>query len=84
MASDTVNRIRYREEDLALSADFIDQVVLKEQYHLRHDEERRWQVEQALDRCQAREPYLADQFSRRIVNRDFCQQRHQQLMHQCF
>ena len=71
-------------EDLAQVADFVDQVVLKERYELLKDEERRWRMEDVLDRCRAREPYLDDRFSRRTVNQAFRQNAHRQLMHQCF
>lgn len=69
-------------DDLKILADFVQQVVLDGNVALRQDEEKRWEVEDALERSQGRQPYLSDQFSRRAVNQAFRQQHHEILMHQ--
>lgn len=69
-------------DDLKILADFVQQVVLDANAALRQDEGKRWEVEEALERSQERQPYLGGHFSRRAVNQAFRQHRHETLMHQ--
>lgn len=69
-------------QDLIMLVDFVKQVALDANEALRHDEEKRWEIEGAMERSQARKPYVNESFSRKEVNQAFRQQRHEVLMHQ--
>lgn len=69
-------------KDLMTLADFIKEVVLDGNETLWQDEDKRWEVDMALERSQERQPYLHEKFSRREVNRAFRQKDHEILMYQ--
>ena len=69
-------------KDLMTLADFIEEVVLDGNEALRQNEDKRWEVDMALERSQERQPYLNEKFSRRAVNRAFRQNDHEVLMYQ--
>ncbi len=71
-------------DDIATIARLVEAVVLDTQTGLRDDPDTRWELEEALDRAKARQPFLADDFSRRAVNQRFRQDEHHVLMHQHF
>ena len=69
-------------QDLMTLVDFVEHVALDANEALRQDEEKRWEIDGAMERSQARKPYLNESFSRGAVNQAFRQQRHEMLMHQ--
>jgi hypothetical protein len=71
-------------EDLATLADWVQDVVLDGRAELLADTDRLGDLEDVLDRMKARQPYLADEFSRRAVNARFRKGEHRDLMHQQF
>jgi hypothetical protein len=71
-------------EDLATLADWVQDVVLDGKTDPLADAERLGDLEDALDRMKARQPYLADELSRRAVNARFRKGEHRDLMHQQF
>ncbi|WP_448208257.1 plasmid pRiA4b ORF-3 family protein [Azospirillum sp. sgz302134] len=71
-------------DDIATIARLVEAVVLDTQTGLLDDPDTRRELEEALDRAKAREPFLADDFSRRTVNQRFRQDEHHVLMHQHF
>lgn len=71
-------------DDIATIARLVEAVVLDTQTGLLDDPDTRWGLEEALDRAKAREPFLADDFSRCTVNQRFRQDEHHVLMHQHF
>ncbi len=60
----------------------IGQVVLERRMELLDDEDRRWRLEQAVERSQARERAQGQAFSRRAVNARLRKGQHLTLMHQ--
>ena len=68
-------------EDVATMASLLKAIVLDGRHELLDDEDKRWELEGALERSQARQPFLADGFSRREVNARFRQDEHRRLMH---
>ena len=71
-------------EDLATLADWVQDVVLDGKTDPLADAERLGDLEDVPDRMKARQPYLADEFSRRAVNARFRKGEHRDLMHQQF
>ena len=71
-------------EDLDTMATLLKAIVLDGQHELLDDEDKRWELEDAVERSQARQPFLADGFSRREVNARFRQDEHRRLMHQWY
>lgn len=69
-------------EDLDTMVDVLDAVVLKGRHELLDDPETRWAFEGAVERSKAREPFLAESFSRREVNARLRKNEHLSLMHQ--
>lgn len=69
-------------QDLMMMVDFVQQVALDANEALRQDEEKRWEIDGAMERSQARKPYLNESFSRKEVNQAFLQQHHEVLMYQ--
>ncbi len=58
------------------------EVLLEESPEVLNDEERRWELEGALERYRAREIVQGKPFSRRAVNASLRSGEHLQLMHQ--
>ena len=69
-------------QDLMMMVDFVQKVALDANEALRQDEEKRWEIDGAMERRQARKPYVNESFSRKEVNQAFLQQRHEVLMYQ--
>ncbi len=71
-------------EDLATLADWVKDAVLDRRAELLEDADRLGNLEEALDRMEARQPFLSSEFSRRAVNARFRQGEYRELMHQQF
>jgi hypothetical protein len=71
-------------EDFDTMVGLLKAIVLHGQHELLDDEGKRWELEDAVERSQARQPFLADQFSRREVNARFREDEHRRLMHQWY
>jgi hypothetical protein len=69
-------------DDLDTMASLLKAIVLGGCHELLDDADQRWELEGALERLQARQLFLADEFSRREVNARFRQDEHRRLMHQ--
>jgi hypothetical protein len=69
-------------EDLQTMVEIAREVLLEERPEVLNDEERRWELEDALERYRAREIARGKPFSRRAVNASFRSGEHLQLMHQ--
>ena len=69
-------------EDLDTMTEIIGQVVLERRMELLDDEDRRWRLERAVERSQARKRAKGQAFSRRAVNARFHKGEHLDLMHQ--
>lgn len=69
-------------EDIDTMVDLLDRIVLQSQPRLLDDEEVRWQLEDALERNQAREPSQQNRFDRRAVNARLRAGDHHVLKHQ--
>jgi hypothetical protein len=69
-------------EDFDTMVSLLDAVVLKGKRELLDDLETRWTFEGAVERSKAREPFLAESFSRREVNARLRKGEHLSLMHQ--
>jgi hypothetical protein len=63
-------------------ASLLKEIVRDGRHALLDDEDQRWKLEGALERLQARQPFLADGFARREVNARFRDGEHRRLMHQ--
>jgi hypothetical protein len=71
-------------EDLATLADWIKDAVLDRRAELLEDADRLGDLEEALDRMEARQPYLSSEFCRRAVNARLRRGEHREFMHQQF
>lgn len=71
-------------EDLDTMATLLKAIVLDGRHELLDDEDKRWELEGALERSQALQPFLANGFSCRAVNTRFRQDKHRRLMHQWY
>ena len=71
-------------EDLATLADWVKDAVLDRRAELLADADRLGDLEEALDRMEARQPFLNSEFSRRAVNARLRQGEHREFMHQQF
>lgn len=69
-------------EDLATMASLLKAIVLEGRHELLDDEEKRWELEDAVERSRERQPFLVGELSRREVNARFRQDEHRRLMHQ--
>jgi len=69
-------------EDLHTMVEIAREVLLEEHPEVLNDEERRWELEGALERYRAREIAQGKPFSRRAVNANLRRGEHLQLMHQ--
>jgi hypothetical protein len=69
-------------EDLQTMVEIAREVLLEERPEVLNDEERRWELEDALERYRAREIARGKPFSRRAVNASLRSGEHFQLMHQ--
>jgi hypothetical protein len=69
-------------EDLQTMVEIAREFLLEERPEVLNDEERRWELEDALERYRAREIARGKPFSRRAVNASFRSGEHLQLMHQ--
>lgn len=69
-------------EDFTTMVSLLDAIVLKGKRELLDDPETRWTFKGAFERSKAREPFLADSFSRRVVNARLHKNEHLLLMHQ--
>jgi hypothetical protein len=69
-------------EDFDTMVSLLDAIVLKGKRELLDDPETRWTFENAVERSKAREPFLAESFSRREVNARLRKRGHLSLMHQ--
>lgn len=69
-------------EDIATLASLIEAIAVEKRDTLFDDPDTRWKLEEVVDRIKAREPFLADTFSRRAVNQRLQQGEHHVLMHQ--
>jgi hypothetical protein len=69
-------------EDFDTMVSLLDAIVLKGKQELLDDPETRWTFEGAVERSKAREPFLAESFSRREVNARLRKNEHLSLMHQ--
>lgn len=69
-------------EDIDTMVDLLGRIVLQNQPHLLDDDEIRWQLEDALERNQARKPYWKARFDRRAVNARLQAGDHHVLKHQ--
>jgi hypothetical protein len=63
-------------------ASLLKEIVRDGRHALLDDEDQRCELEGALERLQARQPFLADGFARREVNARFRDGEHRRLMHQ--
>ena len=70
--------------DLSTMAEILQEVILDGKPEVLDDDERRWELEMAVERSKAREPFLASGFSRREVNARFRNDEHRRLMHQWY
>ena len=70
--------------DLSTMAEILQEVVLDGKPEALDDDERRWELEMAVEHSKAREPFLASGFSRREVNARFRNDEHRRLMHQWY
>ena len=68
-------------EDLDTMATLLKAIVLDGRHELLDDEDKRWELEGALERSQARQPFLGYGFSCRAVNTRFRQDEHRRLKH---
>ena len=68
--------------DLSTVAEILQEVVLDRKPEALDDDERRWELEMAVERSKARQPFLASGFSRREVHARFRKGEHRRLMHQ--
>ena len=71
-------------EDFDTMISLLKAIVLDGQHELLDDEGKCWELEDAVERSQARQPFLADGFSRREVNARFRRDEHRRLMHQWY
>jgi hypothetical protein len=71
-------------EELATMTRLLKEVVLDGRHELLDDQDRRWELEDALKRSEARQPFLTEGFSRREVNARFREDEHRRLMHQWY
>lgn len=71
-------------DDLDTMAGLLKEIVLEGKQELLGDPDTRWELEHAVERSKAREPFLADGFSRREVNARFRKDEHHRLMHQWY
>ena len=69
-------------DDLASVVELVREVVLNGKEELLDDADKRWEWEQALERMQARQPFMTDAFCRRTANERFRGDEHHVLMHQ--
>jgi hypothetical protein len=69
-------------EDFDTMVSLLDAIVLKGKRELLDDPETRWTFEGAVERSKAREPFLAESFSRREVNARLRKREYLSLMHQ--
>ena len=60
----------------------VEEAVLNGNRDFLNDEDRRWRLEQALERVEARQPFLSDEFSMPTINDRFRRDEHHVLMHQ--
>ena len=71
-------------EDLDTMASLLKEIVFDGRHELLDDEDKRWELEDAVERSRERQPFLADGFSRREVNARLRQDEHRRLMHQWY
>lgn len=71
-------------EDVDTMARLLKAIVVDGRHELLDDEDKRWELEDAVERSRERQPFLADGFSRREVNARFRQDEHRRLMHQWY
>jgi hypothetical protein len=71
-------------EDLDTMVSLLKEIVLDGRHELLDDEDKRGELEDAVERSRERQPFLADGFSRREVNARFRQDEHRRLMHQWY
>ncbi|MHB2268195.1 plasmid pRiA4b ORF-3 family protein [Aliihoeflea sp. PC F10.4] len=71
-------------EDIDTMVDLLDRIVVQNQPHLLNDDEIRWQLEDALERNRAREPFWKERFDRRAVNARLHASEHHVFKHQHF
>ena len=71
-------------DDLATLVELAEAIVAGKQAGLPGDPEACWELEEVVDRIKARQPFLAESFSRRAVNARLRQDEHRVLMHQQF
>jgi hypothetical protein len=71
-------------EDLATMAGLLKKVVLERKPELLDDPDRRDELEMAVARMKARQPFLDNGFSLREVNARFRKDEHRRLMDQCY
>lgn len=69
-------------EDLHTMADILREVVLKDRPEILRDEDKRWELESALERSKARQRARGCPFVRRSVNARLRKREHLVLMHQ--
>jgi len=69
-------------DDVATLAGLIKAIAGEKRTIFLDDPDARWEMEDVVDRIKAREPFLADTFSRRVVNQRVRQDEHHVLMHQ--
>lgn len=65
-------------------AGLLKEIVLDGRLELLDDEDKRSELEGAVERSKARQPFLAEGFSRREVNARFRKDEHRRLMHQWY
>ncbi len=71
-------------EDLATMAGLLKEVVIERKPELLDDPDRRDELEMAVDRMKARQPFLDNGFSLREVNARFRKDEHRRLMYQWY
>lgn len=71
-------------EDLDTMASLLKEIVLDGRHELLDNEDRRRELEDAVERPRERQPFLVDGFSRREVNARFHQDEYRRLMHQWY
>lgn len=71
-------------EDIDTMAGLLKEIVLDDRLELLDDEDKHWELEGAVERSKARQPFLAEGFSRREVNARFRKDEHRRLMHQWY
>ena len=71
-------------EDLDTTASLLKEIVLDGRHELLDDEDRRSELEEAVERSKARALFLAQGFSRREVNARFRKDEHRRLMDQWY